>query len=124
MVRTAAPSHSDDGRLDVKLSSPGGPGAGSNPEQLFAAGWSACFLSAIKLVAGKKKISLPAGVAIDAEVDLGTTHGVLGLAARLNISLPGRETPLSAKSFERHVLSDKSLGWLTLAFNTSDFRFR
>jgi len=49
-------SRTDDGRLDVKLSSPGTPGTGTNPEQLFAAGWSACFLSAIKLVAGKKKI--------------------------------------------------------------------
>jgi len=87
--REGGASHSDDGRLDVKLSSPGGPGAGTNPEQLFAAGWSACFLSAIKLVAGKKKVSLPADVAIDAEIDLGTTHGVLGLAARLNVSLPG-----------------------------------
>jgi lipoyl-dependent peroxiredoxin len=59
----------------VKISLRGGPGGGTNPEQLFAAGWSTCFLSAIKLVAGKKKIPLPADVAIDAEVDLGTTHG-------------------------------------------------
>ena len=49
------------------------------------------FLSAIKLVAGKKKVSLPADVAIDAEVDLGTTHGVFGLAARLNVSLSGMD---------------------------------
>jgi len=83
--------HSDDGRLDVKLSPLGGPGAGISPEQLFAAGWSACFLAAIKLVAGKKKVTLPADVAIDAEVDLGTTHGVFGLAARLNVSLPGMD---------------------------------
>ena len=62
-----------------------------NPEQLFAAGWSACFLSATKLVAGKRKIALPAEVAIDAEVDLGTTRGGLGLAARLNVSLPGMD---------------------------------
>ena len=89
--RDGGVSHSDDGRLDVKLSSPGGPGAGTNPDQLFASGWSACFLSAIKLVAGKKKVSLPADVAIDAEVDLGTTRGNFGLAARLNISLPGME---------------------------------
>jgi Ohr subfamily peroxiredoxin len=82
-------SRTDDGRLEVKLASPGGPGGGTNPEQLFAAGWSACFLSAMKLVAGKKKMPLPADAAIDAEVDLGTTGGVYGLAARLNISLPG-----------------------------------
>ena len=87
--REGGSSRTDDGRLDVKISLPGGPGAGTNPEQLFAAGWSTCFLSAVKLVAGKKRISLPADVAIDAEVDLGTTHGVFGLAARLNVSLPG-----------------------------------
>jgi len=84
-------SRTDDGRLDVKLSSPGTPGTGTNPEQLFAAGWSACFLSAIKLVAGKKKITLPEDVAIDAEIDLGMTHGEFGLAARLNVNLPGMD---------------------------------
>jgi len=89
--REGGSSRTDDGRLDVKISSPGGPGAGTNPEQLFAAGWSTCFLSAIKLVAGKKRISLPADVAIDAEIDLGTTHGAFGLAARLNVSLPGMD---------------------------------
>ena len=62
-----------------------------NPEQLFAAGWSACFLSAIKLEAGKKRISLPAHVAIDAEVDLGTAQGNFVLAARPHVSLPGME---------------------------------
>jgi lipoyl-dependent peroxiredoxin len=84
-------SRTDDGRLDIKLSSPDAPGTGTNPEQLFAAGWSACFLSAIKLVAGKKKITLPPDVAVDAEIDLGLTHGNFGLAARLNVSLPGVE---------------------------------
>lgn len=82
-------SRTDDGRLDVKLSSPGGPGAGTNPEQLFAAGWSACFIGAMKVVAGKMKVALPAGTAIDAEVDLGTSNGDYGLAGRLNVSLPG-----------------------------------
>ena len=91
--RDGGSSRTDDGRLDVNFTSPGSPGSGTNPEQLFAAGWSACFLSAIKLVAGKKKITLPETVAIDAEVDLGLTHGDhgLGLAARLNVSLPGLE---------------------------------
>jgi osmotically inducible protein OsmC len=84
-------SRTEDGRLDIKLSSPGTPGTGTNPEQLFAAGWSACFLSAIKLVAGKRKITLPEDVAIDAEIDLGLAHGNFGLAARLNVSLPGME---------------------------------
>jgi len=82
-------SRSSDGRLDVKLSSPGAPGSGTNPEQLFAAGWSACFISAMALAASKMKISLPADRAIDAEVDLGTTGGGYLLQARLNVSLPG-----------------------------------
>jgi lipoyl-dependent peroxiredoxin len=89
--REGGASRTDDGRLEVKLSSPGTPGSGTNPEQLFAAGWSSCFLSAIKLAAGKKKVALPAELAIDAEVDLGTTRGAYGLAARLNVSLPGLE---------------------------------
>lgn len=79
----------DDGRLDVKLSPPGGPGGGTNPEQLFAVGWSACFLSAIKLVAGKEKIAPPDDAAINVEVDLGTIGNGYVLAARLNASLPG-----------------------------------
>ena len=89
--RDGGTSRTDDGRLDVKLSSPGASETGTNPEQLFAAGWSACFLSAIKLVAGKKKITLPRDAAIDAEVDLGIGHGNFALAARLNVSLPGME---------------------------------
>ena len=88
--RDGGASRTDDGHLDVKFSSPG-QGTGTNPEQLFAAGWSACFLSAIKLVAGKKKITLPEGVAVDAEIDLGLTHGNFALAARLNVNLPGME---------------------------------
>jgi len=82
-------SRSSDGRLDVKLSSPGASAGGTNPEQLFAAGWSACFLSAMALAAGKMKIALPADRAVDAEVDLGTTSGGYLLQARLNVSLPG-----------------------------------
>jgi lipoyl-dependent peroxiredoxin len=84
-------SRTSDGRLDLKLSAPGTPGAGTNPEQLFAAGWSACFLSAINIVAAKNRVTLPAEPAIDAEIDLGATHGVFGLAARLKVSLPGIE---------------------------------
>ena len=87
----AGASRSDDGRLDVKLSIPGTSGTGTNPEQLFAVGWSACFLSAIKIVAARTKIRLPADLAIDTEVDLGTTGGAYLLQARLNVSLPGLE---------------------------------
>jgi Ohr subfamily peroxiredoxin len=87
--RAGGSSRTDDGRLEVTLSDPGGSGAGTNPEQLFAAGWSACFLSAIKLVAGKKRIALPSGAAVDAEIDLGLAGGGHHLAARLNVTLPG-----------------------------------
>src|SRR4249920_539828 len=82
-------ARSSDGRLDVKLSSPGTAGGGTNPEQLFAAGWSACFLGAMGVAAGQLKVALPADRAIDAEVDLGMTGGGYLLRARLNVSLPG-----------------------------------
>jgi Ohr subfamily peroxiredoxin len=84
-------AHSSDGRLDIKLSTPSAAGNGTNPEQLFAAGWSACFLSALELVAAKKRVALPLDRAIDAEVDLGTNEGGFVLRARLNVSLPGME---------------------------------
>ena len=87
--REEGTSRSSDGRLDLKLSSPGGPGNGTNPEQLFAAGWSACFASAIKLVASKKKVKLPPELAVDAEVDLCSGSNGYFLQARLNVSLPG-----------------------------------
>lgn len=82
-------SRTSDGRLDVKLSSPGSAAAGTNPEQLFAAGWSACFLSAIGLVASKMKVPLPPDRYVDAEVDLASGDGGYSLSARLNVSLPG-----------------------------------
>ena len=84
-------SVSDDGRLDLKLSRPGSPGAGTNPEQLFAAGWSACFIGAMGHAARNLKIALPADLAVDAEVDLGTAGDAFLLRARLNVSLPGME---------------------------------
>jgi Ohr subfamily peroxiredoxin len=85
-------STSDDGLLDVKLSPPkamGGAGGATNPEQLFAAGYSACFMGAIKHVAGMKKITVPADASIDAEVDIGPIPQGFGIAARLAVSLPG-----------------------------------
>src|ERR1700679_2409009 len=82
-------SRSTDGRLDIKLSVPGSTGIGTNPEQLFAAGWSACFEGAMGLVARKMKITLPDNTAIDAEVDLCLVEGAFFLQARLNVSLPG-----------------------------------
>jgi lipoyl-dependent peroxiredoxin len=84
-------SRSSDGRLDVKLSTPGIAGNGTNPEQLFAAGWSACFESAMAVVARKMKIALPRDYAVDAEIDLNTGNDGYFLRARLNVSLPGLE---------------------------------
>jgi Ohr subfamily peroxiredoxin len=89
--REGGASRTSDGRLDVKLSVPGTPGDGTNPEQLFAVGWSACFLSAIKLVASKMKVKLSPDVAVDPEVDLCTGDDGYSLQARLNVSLPGLE---------------------------------
>src|SRR6188474_2167103 len=68
---------------------------GTNPEQLFAAGWSACFIGAMGVAAGKLKVTLPADRAVDAEVDLGTNDGGYVLRARLNVSLPGLERELA-----------------------------
>ena len=82
-------SRSSDGRLEVKLSSPGGPGSGTNPEQLFAAGWSACFISAMALEARKMKVTLPGDLSIKAQVDLCNADGAYFIKARLDVSLPG-----------------------------------
>jgi Ohr subfamily peroxiredoxin len=84
---------SSDNNLDVKLSTPrelgGAGGAGTNPEQLFAAGYSACFLSALKYVAGQSKIAIPADANIRAEVGIGQIPGGFGLDVELFIDLPG-----------------------------------
>ena len=84
-------SRSEDGRLDVKLSPPGSLGTGTNPEQLFAAGWSACFIGAMGRVARNMKIAFPVDVAVDAEVDLGSSGDQFLLQVRLDVSLPGLE---------------------------------
>ena len=84
-------ARSSDGRLDVRLSTPGAKGEGTNPEQLFAAGWSACFEGALGVVAKQQKIALPEDTAIDAEVDLNLDDGGFFLRARLNVSIPGVE---------------------------------
>jgi osmotically inducible protein OsmC len=87
--RDGGSSRSSDGRLDIRLSVPGTPGSGTNPEQLFAAGWSACFIGAMKIAAGQMKVRFPADGAVDTEVDLVQTGDSYALQARLNISLPG-----------------------------------
>jgi len=88
-------TRSSDGRLAVALSSPGSAGAGTNPEQLFAAGWSACFIGAMGFAAGQLKTRLPAETAVDAEVDLGQGTTGFSLQARLAVSLPGVDRDLA-----------------------------
>jgi lipoyl-dependent peroxiredoxin len=82
---------SDDGKIDVRLSPPAQGGAGTNPEQLFGIGYSACFMGAMKAVAPKLGVQVPQDAAIDAEVDLGPTALGFGVAVRMTIRLPGLE---------------------------------
>ena len=87
-------SKTDDGKLQVKLAPPkemGGNGDGTNPEQLFAAGYSACFLGAMKFVAGQQKTVLPASTSIAADVGIGPIPGGFGIQAALAITIPGME---------------------------------
>jgi Ohr subfamily peroxiredoxin len=84
-------SKSSDGALDIRLSTPGTNRAGTNPEQLFAAGWSACFEAAMGVGARKMRITLPEDTAIDAEVDLRLGEDGFSLQARLNVILPGMD---------------------------------
>jgi osmotically inducible protein OsmC len=93
-------SRSSDGRLEVRLSRPGAPGTGTNPEQLFAAGWSACFESAMEFAARNMKITLPSDHAVDAEIDLGPEGSGFSLAARLYVSLPGMERDTAQRLIE------------------------
>ncbi|MEM5404234.1 organic hydroperoxide resistance protein [Paraburkholderia sp. EG287A] len=87
-------ARSEDGRLDVKLSPPGSSAPGTNPEQMFAAGWSACFIGAMGRAATKLGTTLPRDVAVDAEIDLINADDAFKLRGRLNVTLPGvdRET--------------------------------
>ncbi len=84
---------SSDQALDVQLSTPrelgGAGGAGTNPEQLFAAGYSACFLGALKFVAGKQNVALPADTTVTGKVGIGTIPAGFGIEAELTIAAPG-----------------------------------
>ena len=84
-------ARSSDGCLDVRLATPGSARIGTNPEQLFAAGWSACFESALAMATRNRRIDLPSDVAVHAEVDLNAVDGDYVLSVRLNVSLPGME---------------------------------
>ena len=84
-----------EGNLDLKLTTPrelgGAGGAGTNPEQLFAAGYSACFLGAMKFVAARDRIAIPADVSIDGSVGIGAIPNGFGIEVELKISLPGMD---------------------------------
>jgi Ohr subfamily peroxiredoxin len=98
--RDGGASRTSDGRLDVKLSVPGGAGGGTNPEQLFAAGWSACFIGAIKHVGVARHVKIPTDVAVDPEIELWNDDQGYYLKARLNVSLPGIERELAQSIIE------------------------
>jgi osmotically inducible protein OsmC len=98
--RDGGASLSSDGHLNIKHSIPGTPGTGTNPEQLFAAGWSACFEGAMSIAARRMKISMPAGLGIDAEVDLCLGLDAYFLRGRLNVSLPGLEPDVARELIE------------------------
>jgi Ohr subfamily peroxiredoxin len=87
--REGGHARTSDGKLDVRLGVPGTEQPGTNPEQLFAVGWSACYFSALKIVAAQKKIRLSPDSSVDTEVDLGTAGNAYFIQARLNINLPG-----------------------------------
>ena len=101
-------SRSDDGMLDVKLSPPkamGGSGAATNPEQLFAAGYSACFLGALKFVAARDKLSIPADSFIEGTVGIGPIPTGFGIEVELRISLPGLDREAAQTLVDRaHIV--------------------
>ena len=118
---------SDDGKLDVKLAPPkelGGNGNGTNPEQLFAAGYAACFMGAMRLVAGNEKIAVPQGLAIDADVSLGKdAQDNFRLGVVFNIALPGLDKAaaeaLVAKAHEVCPYSRATRGNIDVALNVN-----
>lgn len=98
-------SKSDDGRLDIKLSTPeqlgGAGGDGTNPEQLFAAGYSACFLGAMKYVASQEKIDLPENVSVAADVSIGPIPAGFGIAVKLTALIPDLENAVAQELLEK-----------------------
>jgi lipoyl-dependent peroxiredoxin len=99
---------SSDNKLEIKLGTPkemGGNGEGTNPEQIFAAGYSACFLGAIKFVAGKEKVTLPADLKITGKVGIGPIPQGFGIEAELVVSLPGMDRTVAQNLMEKaHVV--------------------
>jgi Ohr subfamily peroxiredoxin len=95
--RAGGVSKSDDGQLEVKFATPGTSAKGTNPEQLFATGWSACFIGAMGAAAKKMNVPFPKDTAVDAEVDLLLAGESYTLRARLNVNLPGMDRETSQK---------------------------
>ncbi|MBR1167516.1 Ohr family peroxiredoxin [Bradyrhizobium liaoningense] len=93
-------SRSSDGYLDVRLATAGSDRIGTNPEHLFAAAWSACFETGVVLAAERRKISLPANITIDAEVDLNSGPTGHFLSARLYVALPGVDRVIAQSLIE------------------------
>jgi lipoyl-dependent peroxiredoxin len=98
--RDGGSSRTDDGRLDLHFTSPGKAGNGTNPEQLFAAGWSACFIGAMGVAAARRRIQLPSDTAVDIEIDLRQGDGAYSLGARFNVSLPGLDRAVAQEVME------------------------
>lgn len=96
-------ARSDDAQLEVRLSPPGSGKAGTNPEQLFAAGWSACFIGALGLAAAKHKLSLPAETAVDAEVDLAKSEGGFFFKPGLPSASPASTRTLRDRSSPKRI---------------------
>lgn len=118
---------SSDGILDVKLSTPrelgGAGGEATNPEQLFAAGYSACFIGAIKFVASQSKKQIPADTSITGKVGIGQIPGGFGLEVELNINLPGLDQAeaeeLVAKAHQVCPYSNATRGNIDVRLNVS-----
>jgi lipoyl-dependent peroxiredoxin len=87
--RDGGSSKSSDGNLDIRLSTPGSGKPGTNPEQLFAAGWSACFIGAMRKSAANLKVAFPQDASVDTEIDLVLSDDAYSLKARLKVTLPG-----------------------------------
>ncbi|WP_020653079.1 Ohr family peroxiredoxin [Massilia niastensis] len=94
-------SRSDDGRLDVQLTGFYAEGPGTNPEQLLAAGWSACFLGAIRIAAGEQQVKIGDDVSVDTEVDLAKASTGYVLQARMNVSIPNLAPEVAQQLVDR-----------------------
>jgi len=102
-------AQSDDGKLDVLLSTPkelgGAGGEGTNPEQMFAAGYSACFLGALKYVAGIEKVAIPEETKVSASVGIGSIPTGFGIEASISVSMPGLDKDTATALVEKaHVV--------------------